>query len=145
MFALSRLGWPVLPGERGAGREPVRVSAGHVWRLPDGARRAGYARIITVVPQTLASSSSLLLSAIGVRALEDAPLTRLFAAVGDLASRLEDERLQTRPDAVSFANELYGQIERRLESEAPPEVPPDVSLVLLRDLRLRPWTPLIQT
>jgi len=140
VFALAKLGWAVFPGERGVGREPVRVSAGKLWRLPDGARRAGYAQVINVVPHALAAAASLL-STLGVPSVEDAPLARLLDALGELASRLDDERLHTRGEALSLAKELYARIDERLESEPLQTMRAGLAVPLLRDRRIEAVDP----
>jgi hypothetical protein len=140
VFALSRLGWPVFPGERGVGREPIRVPAAKLWRLPDGARRSGYAQVTNVVPHAFAAASNLL-SVLGIPSVEDASLGRLFDALGELASRLDDERLHTRREALSLANELYAQIDERLEEVTLDRVQHKIRLPLLRDRRLEAVDP----
>jgi hypothetical protein len=140
VFALRTLDWPVLLGERGLGREPVRVSAKKLWRLPDGARRAAYAQVLNVVPHALAGASRLL-GALGVPSVEDAPLARLIDALRELAARLDDERLHTRREAQSLAIELYAQINARLEKEPLQRVPQGVTIPLLRDRRLESVDP----
>jgi hypothetical protein len=140
VFAMSRLGWAVFPGERGLGREPVRVSVENLWRLPDGARRAAYAQVITIVPHKLAAASSLL-GALGVPSVEDAPLSRLFDALHDLSLRLSEERLHTRREALSLAIELYARIDERLERETALPVRPGMKIPLLRDRRLEAVDP----
>lgn len=140
VFALRLLDWLVLPGERGVGREPVRVSANKLWRLPDGARRAAYAQVLNVVPYVLAGASRLL-GAFGVPSVEDAPLARLIDALRELAARLDDERLHTRREAQSLAIELYAQINARLEKEPLQRVPQGLTIPLLRDRRLESVDP----
>ena len=140
VFALSALGWPVLPGEQGVGMKPVRVSAKQLWRLPDGARRALYAQMLNVVPHGLAGASRLL-GAIGVPSVEEAPLSRLIGALGELSRRLDDERLNTRREAHSLAIELYTQINSRLEREQLSGVPSGLKLPLLRDRRIESVDP----
>ncbi|SDF36625.1 protein of unknown function [Myxococcus virescens] len=141
VVALACLDWAVFPGERGVGREPVRVPAGQLWRLPDGARRAGYAQVLNVVPHNLAAASSLL-RVLGVPSVEDAPLARLFGALGELALRLDKERLHTRREALSLAIELYARIDERLEHEPAQRVPPHITVPLLRDRRLEAVKPI---
>ncbi|MCW5805910.1 MAG: hypothetical protein KIT31_26300 [Deltaproteobacteria bacterium] len=140
VFALGKLEWPVLPGERGVGQKPVRVSAKNLWRLPDGARRALYAQVLDVVPHALVGASRLL-NAIGVPSIEDAPLARLVAALGGLAARLDDERLHTRREAQSLAIELYTQINARLDKEQIPRTPRGLKIPLLRDRKLESVNP----
>jgi len=140
VFAVKRLGWAILPGERGAGRERVRVSTKKLWRLPEGARRAAYAQMLTVVPQALAGASRLL-GAFGVPSIEDASLTRLISALHELAARLDDERLHTRREAQSLAIELYAQINMRLEKEQLPRAPQGLTIPLLRNRRLESVNP----
>lgn len=140
VFALKILDWPVLLGERGVGRESVRVSAKKLWRLPDGARRAAYALVLNVVPHALAGASRLL-GALGVPSVEDAPLVRLIDALGELAARLDDERLHTRREAQSLAIELFAQINARLEREPLQRAPKGLSIPLLRDRRLESVKP----
>jgi len=135
VFALRLLDWLVLPGERGVGREPVRVSANKLWRLPDGARRAAYAQVLNVVPHALAGASQLL-GVFGVPSVEDAPLARLIDALRELAARLDDERLHTRREAQSLAIELYAQINARLEKELLQRAPQGLTIPLLRDRKL---------
>lgn len=140
VFALRTLDWPVLPGERGVGRAPVRVSAKRLWRLPDGARRAAYAQVIVVAPHALAGASRLL-GSIGVPSVEDAPLARLIDALRELAARLDEERLHTRREAQSLAIELYAQINARLEKDPLQRAPQGLTLPLLRDRRLESVDP----
>lgn len=140
VFAVGTLDWPVLPGERGVGREPVRVSAKKLWRLPDGARRAAYAQVLNVVPHALAGASRLL-GTFGVPSVEDAPLARLIDALRELAARLDDERLHTRREAQSLAIELYAQINSRLEKEQLQRAPQGLTIPLLRDRRLESVDP----
>ena len=140
VFALAKLDWPVFPGERGVGREPIRVPAKKLWRLPDGARRSGYAQVINVVPHAFSAASNLL-GALGIPSVEDASLGRLLEALGELASRLDAERLHTRREALSLANELYAQIDERLEQVALDRVQGSIRLPLLRDRRLEAVDP----
>ena len=140
VFALAKLDWPVFPGERGVGREPIRVPAQKLWRLPDGARRSGYAQVINVVPHAFSAASNLL-GALGIPSVEDASLGRLFEALGELASRLDEERLHTRREALSLANELYAQIDERLEQVTLDQVQQQIQLPLLRDRRLEAVDP----
>jgi hypothetical protein len=142
VFALSALDWPVLRGEQGAGMRPVRVSAKQLWRLPDGARRALYAQMLTVVPHGLAGASRLL-SAVGVPSVEDAPISRLIGALGELSQRIDDERLNTRREAHSLAIELYEQVNSRLEKEPLPRVPSGLKIPLVRDGRIESVDPTV--
>lgn len=144
VFALARLGWPLLPGERGASRQPVRVSARHLWRLPEGSRRTGYVQLITVVPRRLDGASHLL-RAIEVPSIEDAPVARLVDALTDLAERLDTEKLHTRPEALSLASELYTRLDERLEAEATSEISVKTALPFLRDRRLEAIDPRQET
>jgi hypothetical protein len=139
-FALADLDWAVFPAERGAGREPIRISAGQLWRLPAGARRTAYAQVLTVVPSRYAGADRLL-DAIGVPSIDGAPVGRLLEGLHDLSRRLEDERLQTRREALSLANELYARLDDRLQSEDMATVPNGITLPLLRDRRLEPVDP----
>lgn len=140
VFALAKLNWPVFPGERGVGRERIRVPATQLWRLPDNARRSGYAQVINVVPHAFSAASSLL-GALGIPSVEDASLGRLFEALGELASRLDEELLHTRREALSLANELYAQIDERLERVTLDQVQQKIRLPLLRDRRLEAVDP----
>lgn len=143
-FALTDLKWPVFAGERGAGNEPTRVTTSRLWRLPEGARRTGYAQQLIVAPNAAASAAPLLRS-LGVPSVDEAPLERLFAELLDLAKRLDIELLHTRNDALSLAKELYARIDERLANEAMESAPPDVWLPLFHDRRLWAIDPRLPT
>jgi len=134
-FAATQLGWPIFPAERGVGGQRLRVPTSQLWRLPDGGRRSGYARLINVVPHALARAVPLL-GALGVPSIEDARLERLFAALSDLAQRLAPEGLSTRREALSLANELFAAADDRLEHHDPGLAAVDLVLPLLRDRQL---------
>ncbi len=139
-YALSALGWPIFPGERGVGGEPVRVPATQAWLVPDGRRRAAYARLLSVVPHEYAQASTLL-RAIGVWSTEDAPLRRLLLGLTQLATRLESERLSTRREALSLAMELFTQVDDRLNSDEPQRLRENLELPLLRARKLQAVNP----
>lgn len=134
-FALSKLGWPIFPGERGAGRDPIRVPAGNLWRLSENGRRSAYANLINVVPHCV-SGAAKLLKALDVPSIEDASIEKLFNALNELAERLEREQLHTRREALSLANELFENIAERLEKLETPKFPDLIHLPLLRGRRL---------
>lgn len=142
-FALSELDWAVFPGEQGVGYERRRVAASHLWRLPEGARVTGYARLLSVVPQDL-SEATRLLSALGVPSLDDAPLGRLLRALDELGRRLDAECLNTRPEALSLANELYSQVESRLAQQQLAGMPPGYLLPVQRGRRLEAIDPTVE-
>lgn len=139
-FALSQLGWPVFPAEQGAGGALTRVSNAELWCLSARSRRAVFSRIINVVPHSFVEASALL-EALGVSSMEDASPEKLFNALSGLALRLDDERMHRRQDALSLANELYGQIVERLEKNPFLKFPTPILLPLRRDSSLESVNP----
>lgn len=113
VFAVERFQWNIFPAERGSGQVPVRVPPRRLWRLSEEARKSAYVPLIDVVPRSLDSASGLLRT-LGVASLADASVERLVDALAVLASRLDDEHLQERDEALSLANELYSRLDARL-------------------------------
>lgn len=134
-FALSNLGWSILPVERGAGGEALRVPASQAWLLSDGSRRSAYAKLLDVVPHRLAPAWKLL-HTLGVWTVENAPLSRLLVGLVTLATKLDRDRLHTHSHALSLARELFTQIEDRLDSRTIPALTARMPLPLLRYGRL---------
>lgn len=132
-FALSTLGWPLVPVERGVGGEARRVPASEAWLLADGSRRTAFAKLVNVVPQRLASAWPLL-HKLGVWTVENAPVSRLVHGLETLAARLDRDHLDVHRDALSLARELYSQIEER--GDGAYAFPSSVTLPLLRSGRL---------
>ena len=136
VFALAKLGWPVFPSEQGAGGISIRTPAQKLWRLPDSARRSAYARLLKVVPQSLAGTWTLL-GKLGVASLDEAPIARLFDELTELAQRLDEERLHSRREALSLASELYARLEVKLQGETEEQAPNGLVLPLLWGKQLR--------
>jgi hypothetical protein len=134
-FALSSLGWSIVPAERGAGGEASRVPTSQAWLLSDGSRRSAYAKLLDVVPHKLTPAWKLL-HAVGVWTVENAPLSRVLGGLVTLASKLDRDRLHTHSHALSLARELFTQIEDRLDSRAIPVLTAGMPLPLLRYGRL---------
>lgn len=132
-YALSSLGWSLVPVERGVGGESIRVPTNEAWLLADGARRTAFAKLVNVVPARFASAWPLL-HKVGIWTVENAPASRLLHGLETLASRLDREHLDVHRDALSLARELYSQLEERNDEAF--VLPSTVTLPLLRDGRL---------